>query len=91
MLLKDGENVAIERRRRSVAKPIVHFCFVRLSGCKTEQSDYGRSKSGCLQWHSGLVTHSQELVASRKIPQFILFCELKAGDGARDHVFLNLH
>src|SRR6202050_5990397 len=38
-----------------------------------------------------LVTHSQKLVASRKILRFILFCELQAGDGARDYVFLNLH
>lgn len=39
MLLKNGENVAVERRQRNVARPSLHFCFVRSSGCKTEQSD----------------------------------------------------
>jgi hypothetical protein len=52
MLLKDGENVAVERGGSNVARPSLHFYFVRSSGCKTEQSDYGRSKSGGLQWHN---------------------------------------
>lgn len=41
MLLKDGENVAIERRRRNVVRLRRSFCFLRSKGRQAQQRSSG--------------------------------------------------
>src|ERR1700735_181866 len=51
MLLKDGENIAVERWRREVASRLRSFCFLRLPDGRAQQRNE-RGKDGYLQLHS---------------------------------------